>query len=162
MRWWGALFAGLAAAGCGPGSPCRTTDFKNIRRYSDRYVGRWVVAHGDSLTLSQMGDRFHLASFDLDTDTVRFDKECHLSGRMVFSIPPETLAVSWFGVPEHATIFGWPDSLRPFAGVSVTYWGKDSLHGTLLFDEATNIQVTQGTTAQFWAGRPGRPGRQKP
>lgn len=162
MRRWGALLAGLAAIGCGPGSPCRTTDFKNIRRYSGRYVGQWVVAHGDSLTLTQIGDRFHLASFTLDTDTVIFNQECHLAGRMVFTVPPETLAVSWFGVPEHATVFGWPDSLGPFAGVSVTYWGRDSLHGSILFDAATNMQVTQGTTAQFWAGRPGRQGRPGP
>lgn len=156
MRRWGALLAALAAIGCGPGSPCRTTDFKNIRRYSERYVGQWIVAHGDSLTLTQIGDRFHLASFSLDTDTVMFNQECHLSGRMVFRVPPETLAVSWFGVPEHATLFGWPDSLGPFAGVSLTYWGRDSLHGAILFDAATNMQVTQGTTAQFWAGRPPR------
>jgi hypothetical protein len=150
-----ALIAGLLAVGCAPGSPCRSTDFKNIRRYSERYVGRWTVAHGDTLTLAQMGDRFHLASFALDTDTVMFNKECHLSGRMIFTLPAETLAVSWFGVPEHATIFGWPDNLGPFAGASVTFWGRDSLHGTVLFDQAMDIQVTQGTTAQFWAGKAG-------
>ena len=83
-----ALVPGLAALGCGPGSPCRTTDFKNIRRYSQAYVGPWVVARGDSLTLTQMGDRFHLASFSLDTDTVMFNRECHLSGRMIFRVPP--------------------------------------------------------------------------
>jgi len=155
----GALVAGLMAVvagtaiGCAPGSPCRTTDFKNIRRFSDRYVGQWVVARGDSLTLTQIGDKFHIASFALDTDTVMFNKECHLSGRMIFAVPPETLAVSWFGVPERATIYGWPDNLGPFAGASVTFWGRDSLHGTILFDQATDIQVTQGTTAQFWAGR---------
>ena len=142
----------VVAVGCAPGSPCRTTDFKNIRRYSERYVGHWAVARGDTLTLTQIGDRFHLASFALDTDTVMFNKECHLSGRMIFTVPPETLAVSWFGVPERATIYGWPDNLGPFAGASVTFWGKDSLHGTILFDQATDIQVTQGTTAQFWAG----------
>ncbi len=150
-----ALIAGLVAVGCAPGSPCRTTDFKNIRRYSERYVGQWTVAHGDTLTLTQIGDRFHLASFALDTDTAMFNKECHLSGRMIFTVPAETLAVSWFGVPEHATIFGWPDNLGPFAGASVTFWGRDSLHGTVLFDQATDIQVTQGTTAQFWAGKAG-------
>lgn len=150
-----ALIAGLLAVGCAPGSPCRTTDFKNIRRYSERYVGHWTVAHGDTLTLTQIGDRFHLASFALDTDTAMFNTECHLSGRMIFTVPAETLAVSWFGVPEHATIFGWPDNLGPFAGASVSFWGRDSLHGTILFDQATDIQVTQGTTAQFWAGKAG-------
>lgn len=155
------LAASLWAAGCAPGSPCRTTDFKNVRRYSQAYVGSWTVAHGDTLTLAEMGDRFHLASFALDTDTVMFNKECHLSGRMIFTVPAETLAVSWFGVPERATIFGWPDNLGPFAGASVTFWGRDSLHGTILFDQATDIQVTQGTTAQFWAGRP-RPSVRKP
>ena len=152
MKLRGALLAGLTAIGCGPGSPCRTTDFKNIRRFSDRYVGPWVVARGDSFTLGVAGDHFHLASFSLDTDTVMFNRECHLSGRMVFTVPPETLAVSWFGVPEHATIYGWPDNLGPFAGVSVTFWGRDSLHGTILFDQNANMAVQPGTTAQFWAG----------
>lgn len=147
-----AAVAVLAATACGPSSPCRTTDFRNIRRFSMRYVGRWVVARGDTLTLTQMGDRFHLAAFSLDTDTVMFNRECHLSGRLVFTVPPETLTVSWFGVPEHATIFGWPDNLGPFAGASVTFWGPDSLHGTILFDQAANIAVQPGLTAQFWAG----------
>jgi hypothetical protein len=147
-----AAVAVMAATACGPASPCRTTDFKNIRRFSMRYVGKWVVGHGDTLTLTQMGDRFRLATFSLDTDTVMFDRECHLSGRMVFTVPPETLAVSWFGVPEHATIFGWPDNLGPFAGASVTFWGRDSLHGTILFDQSTNVAVQPGLTAQFWAG----------
>lgn len=151
-----ATLAALAATACGPGSPCRTTDFKNIRRYSRPYVGHWVVARGDSLTLTQMGDRFHLASISLDTDTAIFNRECHLSGRLVFTIPAETLAVSWFGVPEHATIYGWPQNLGPFAGASVTFWGRDSLHGTVLFDEAVGIEVKPGVTAQFWAGR-GKP-----
>ena len=157
MRLGGALHAAvavLAAAACGPSSPCRSTDFKNIRRYSQRYVGGWVVAHGDTLTLTEAGDRFHLAALSLDTDTVMFNQECHLSGRLVFRVPPETLAVSWFGVPERATIFGWPDNLGPFAGASVTFWGRDSLHGIILFDQAANIAVQPGVTAQFWAGRP--------
>jgi len=151
------LAAALAAwggAACGPGSPCRTTDFRNIRRYSRPYVGRWVVGRGDSLTLTQMGDRFHLAALSLDTDTAMFDHECHLSGRLEFTTPPETLAVSWFGVPEHATIYGWPANLGPFAGLSVTFWGRDSLHGAVLFDEAVGVRVRPGVTAQFWAGRP--------
>ena len=153
MKGRGVVLAALVAVGCGPGSPCRTTDFKNIRRYSQRYLGDWVVAHGDSLTLSQMGDRFHLASFSLDSDTAMFDQECHLAGRMVFTVPPETLRVSWFGVPEHATIYGWPENLGPFAGASVSFWGRDSLHGTILFDQAAHIEVQPGLTAQFWAGR---------
>lgn len=153
MKLRGALFAGLVAVGCA-GSPCRTTDFRNIRRYSQRYVGEWTVTHGDTLTLTQAGDRFHLVSFSLDTDTAMFDQECHLRGRMIFRVPSETLTVSWFGVPEHATIYGWPDNLGPFAGVSLVFWGRDSLHGSVLFDQATNIEVQPGTTAQFWAGRP--------
>jgi len=154
VRGWPLLALAAVTAGCGPSSPCRTTDFRNIRRYSRPYVGRWVVARGDSLTLTQMGDRFRLAALTLDTDTVMFNQECHLSGRLVFTVPRETLAVSWFGVPEHATVYGWPQDLGPFGGLSVTFWGRDSLHGALLFDESVDVQVRPGVTAQFWAGRP--------
>lgn len=144
--------AGMLGA-CAPGSPCRTTEFRRVREYSRPYAGTWVVARGDTLTLPQMGDRFRLASFALDTDTVLFGRECHLTGRLVFAVPAETLGVSWFGVPEHATIFGWPATLGPFAGISATWWGRDSLHGAILFDQSLGVQVQAGVTAQFWAGR---------
>jgi len=73
----------------------------------------------------------------------------------VFAVPrAETLAVTWFGVPEHVTVFGWPVDLGPFAGVNASWWGRDSLHGAILFDERMGVQVGPGVTAQFWAGRP--------
>lgn len=144
--------AGVLTA-CAPASPCRTADFRRVRDYSRRYAGTWVVARGDTLTLPEMGDRFKLTSFALDTDTVLFGRECQFAGRLIFTVPPETLAVSWFGVPEHATIFGWPVALGPFAGISATWWGRDSLHGAVLFDQSLGVQVQPGVTAQFWAGR---------
>src|SRR5207245_11581824 len=74
--------------------------------------------------------------------------------RLVFSAPrPETLAVTWYAVPERATIYGWPLDLGPFAGLWVSWWGRDSLRGTLLFDQTLGGQVRPGVTAQFVAGR---------
>jgi hypothetical protein len=153
-----ALAGGLAAAACTPGSPCRTADFRKAREYSLPYAGHWVVARGDTLTLPEMGDRFRLGDVVLDTDTVVVrtgrTAQCHLGGRLVFTVPrPETLAVSWFGAPEHVTIFGWPAELGPFAGISASWWGRDSLHGAILFDERLGVQMRPGITAQFWAGR---------
>ena len=144
----------LADAACAPGSPCRTRDFRQITRWSRPYLGTWVVGRGDTLTLPQMGDRFRLVSFTLDTDPVDLGKECHFRGRLVFSAPrPETLAVTWYAVPERATIYGWPLDLGPFAGLWVSWWGRDSLRGTLLFDQTLGVQVRPGVTAQFVAGR---------
>lgn len=145
-------------AACAPGSPCRSADFRRTRGFSLPYAGTWVVARGDTLTLPEMGDRFRLSAVVLDTDTVVVGRErarqCHLRGRLVFTAPkPETLAVSWFGAPEHVTIFGWPAELGPFAGISASWWSGDSLHGAILFDERLGVQMRPGVTAQFWAGR---------
>lgn len=146
---WSALTA------CGPASPCHSSDVRRqLARYSHPYAGHWVVAHGDTLTLPEMGDRFRLTDIVLDTDTVSIAKSCLYRGRLVFSIPrAETLAVSWFGVPEHVTVFGWPAELGPFAGLNASWWGRDSLRGAVLFDERFGVQVRPGVTAQFWAGR---------
>ena len=65
----------------------------------------------------------------------------------------ETIVVNWYAVPERATIYGWPVDLGPFAGLWVSWWGRDSLRGTLLFDQALGVQVRPGITAQFVAGR---------
>jgi hypothetical protein len=150
-------FAGATAA-CTAGSPCRTADFRKTRGFSQPYAGHWVVARGDTLTLPEMGDRFRLSDVVLDTDTVVVgaarSRRCHLRGHLVFTVPKaETLAVSWFGAPEHVTIFGWPAELGPFAGISASWWGGDSLHGAILFDERLGVQMRPGITAQFWAGR---------
>lgn len=150
----GALLASLA---CGPRSPCGSGDARReLARFSHEYAGHWAVAHGDSLTLPDptLGDRFRIATITLDTDTVSIGRQCLFRGRLVFDEPrAETLAVSWFGVPEHATIFGWPAELGPFAGINVSWWRGDSLHGAILFDERMGVQMRPGGTAQFWAGR---------
>src|SRR5438094_935736 len=70
----------LAVAACAPGSPCRTREFHQILGWSRPYAGTWVVGHGDTLTLPQLGDRFRLAAFTLDTDTINLEKECRLRG----------------------------------------------------------------------------------
>ena len=150
--------AGLALAvsllACAPAGPCRTTEFRRVRSYSRPYSGHWVVARGDTLTMPEMGDRFRLTDIVLDTDTVVVGRECHFSGRLIFIIPKaETLAVTWFGVPEHVTIFGWPAELGPFGGINASWWGRDSLRGAVLFDEQLGVQVRPGATAQFVAGR---------
>jgi hypothetical protein len=141
---------------CAPRSPCRTEDFHRIARYSGVYAGRWQVVRGDTLTLPDpsLGDRFKLTVLSLQTDTVVVGRECLYRGSLIFSVPKaETLAVSWFGVPEHATIFGWPADLGPFAGIGLTPYGPDSLRGAILFDERLGVRATPGTTARFVAGR---------
>ena len=65
----------------------------------------------------------------------------------------ETLAVTWFGQPEQAIVNGWPADLGPFAGLSLAWWGRDSLRGSVLFDARLGVQVRPGVTAQFVAGR---------
>jgi len=73
---------------------------------------------------------------------------------MTFSVPrAETLAVTWFGQPEQAIVNGWPADLGPFAGLSLVWWGPDSLRGSVLFDSRLGVQVRPGVTAQFVAGR---------
>src|SRR2546428_9258 len=113
-----------------------------------------VLACAACLTTPGRGDRFGLTDIVLDTDTVVVGRECHFSGRLIFIVPKaETLAVTWFGVPEHVTIFGWPAELGPFGGINASWWGRDSLRGAVLFDEQLGVQVRPGATAQFVAGR---------
>jgi hypothetical protein len=122
-------------------------------RYSERYVGHWRVAHGDTLTLPEMGDRFALTDVVLDTARIAVGRVCHYRGRLVFQVPrAETLAVTWFGQPEQALIFGWPADLGPFAGIGAVRVG-DSLAGSVLFDERLGVRVRPGVTARFVAGR---------
>jgi hypothetical protein len=129
---------------------------RELSRFSHPYAGHWVVTHGDTLTLPDptLADRFTLTDVVLDSDTVSVAKQCLYRGQLVFAVPrAETLAVTWFGVPEHATVFGWPADLGPFAGVGLTWWGRDSLRGAILFDERLGVQARPGATAQFTAGR---------
>jgi hypothetical protein len=101
-----------------------------------------------------MSDRFRLATVVLDTATVVSGRDCLFRGRMTFSVPrAETLAVTWFGQPEQAIVNGWPADLGPFAGLSLVWWGPDSLRGSVLFDSRLGVQVRPGVTAQFVAGR---------
>ena len=108
----------LALASCGPTDPCRSSEMHLPSRYATRYAGHWVVAHGDTLTLPQMGDRFKLSSVTLDTARVAVGRTCRFRGALVFQAPrAETLAVTWLGQPEQALIYGWPAELGPFAGI---------------------------------------------
>jgi hypothetical protein len=145
------------ACACAPASPCGSgVVVRQLSRLSSPYAGHWIVARGDSLTIPDptLGDRFALTDIVLDTDTVSLGKQCLYRGSIVFSLPkPETLAVSWFGVPEHVTVFGWPADLGPFAGLNASWWSRDSLRGAILYDERFGIQARPGATAQFWAGR---------
>ena len=122
-------------------------------RYAARYIGHWVVAHGDTLTLPQMGDRFKLTNVVLDTARVAVGRDCHFRGTLVFQVPrAETLAVTWLGAPEQALIYGRPAELGPFGGIGAVRVG-DSLAGAILFDERLGVQVRPGVTARFIAGR---------
>ena len=151
-----ALMALLAAA-CGPRNVCSGHQFDRLSRYSMPYAGHWVVARGDTLTFPDapaMSDRFRLTDIVLDTATVIADRECIFKGQIVFRAPrAETLAVSWFGQPEHAIVSGWPAELGPFAGLSLTWAGKDSVSGAILMDSKLGVQAKPGMTAQFVAGR---------
>lgn len=117
------------------------------------YVGRWIVARGDTLTLPQMGDRFKLAGLTLDSARVALGNECRFAGSITFAAPrAETLAVTWIGQPEQALVYGWPADLGPFGGIGVMLQG-DSLRGALLFDSRLGIAVKPGVTAEFVAAR---------
>jgi len=86
----------LSVAACGPSDPCRASAMRLVSRYSQRYVGHWAVARGDTLTLIQTGDRFKLREVVLDTDRVAVGRGCRLRGAVVFQAPrAETLAVTW-------------------------------------------------------------------
>jgi hypothetical protein len=121
-------------------------------RYAQRYAGHWVVMHGDTLTLPQLGDRFKLSDVVLDTARVVVGRACHFRGTLVFTVPRDTLAVTWIASPEQALIYGWPVELGPFAGISAARV-SDSLVGEILFDARLKVQVPPGVTARFTAGR---------
>lgn len=142
----------LALAACRPSNPCRASGMRLAARYAERYVGHWVVARGDTLTLPELGDRFKLTDVLLDTARIALDRICHFRGTLVFRVPRDTLPVTWQGYPEQALIYGWPVTLGPFAGIGATRVG-DSLAGAILFDERLNVQVRPGATARFMAGR---------
>ena len=151
--------AALLGAACGPSNPCSGHQFDRLEKFSRPYAGHWVVARGDSLTFPdspQMSDRFRVEAVVLDTATIVQGRECLFRGRIVFLVPrAETLAVSWFGQPEQAIVNGWPAHLGggTFAGLALTWWGSDSLRGSVLFNDRLGVQVRPGVTAQFVAGR---------
>ncbi len=147
----GALAALVTA--CAPPGPCHTAQFHRLARFSQPYVGRWVVAYGDSLTLPELGDRFALDELELDTATILLQGACVFRGQLAFTIPAETLEVRWYGQPEQAIVVGWPAEHGAIAGVALQWWGRDSLRGSLLFDERLPIRVRPGVTGQFTAGR---------
>jgi len=157
----GSTLAALGTLGsllaCEPANPCSSSEMHLRVRFSQRYVGHWVVARGDTLTFPDsppISDRFRLADVVLDTAPAIAGNACVFRGRLVFRAPrAETLAVRWFGQPEQAIVQGWPADLGPFAGVSLAWWGKDSLRGSVLFDARLGVQVRPGVTAQFVAGR---------
>ena len=76
----------LSVAACGPSDPCRAPAMRLVSRYSQRYVGHWAVARGDTLTLIQTGDRFKLREVVLDTDRVAVGRPA-ASGAHWFSGP---------------------------------------------------------------------------
>lgn len=145
--------AALVVAACGPPDPCKSAQFRRLKDSTLPYVGRWIVAHGDSMTLPDVGDRFELTAIELDTATSLFGRECVFSGRLLFAIPRDTIDVQWYGQPENAIVMGWPPEQGAIAGVSLAWWGRDSLRGTLLFDERMGVRVRPGLTGQFVAGR---------
>src|SRR5262245_11805820 len=119
---------------CSTSGPCSSSVVHQLAQLSRPYAGRWTVAHGDTLTIPDpsLGDHFKLTDIVLDTDTVSIGRQCLYRGSIVFSVPKaETLAVTWFGVPEHATVFGWPAGLGPLAGVNPSWWCRAWLQGTL-------------------------------
>ena len=145
------LLAALTA--CGPSNPCGSSEMHLRARFSQPYVDHWVVARGDTLTLPELGDRFKLTDVILDSARVAVSGTCRFKGALVFAVPrAETLAVTWYGSPEQALIYGWPVDLGPFAGVGASRVG-DSLVGAILFDSQLGVQVRPGVTARFVAGR---------
>jgi len=159
VRAWhlAVLASCCSVAACTPTSTCRSGDLRrDLARYYLPYAGHWIVTQSDTLTLPApaFADRFKLTDIVLDSDTVSIGKQCLYRGSLVFTVPrAETLAVSWFGVPERVTVFGWPADLGPFAGLNASWWRRDSLRGAILFDERMGVRVRPGATAQFVAGR---------
>jgi hypothetical protein len=151
-----AVAAAVVATACAS-APCDSYQARRTVRYSAPYVGHWIIARGDTMTLPEeprLSDRFRLAAVTLDSERVVVGRNCLLSGRLVFSAPrAETLSVRWFGQPEQAIVQGWPADIGPFAGLAVALFGSDSLRGSVLFDQRMGVQVPSGVTAQFVAGR---------
>ena len=145
--------AGLCVLGaCAPSNPCSAGAMHLQTRYGQRYVGHWVVARGDTLTLPELGDRFKLTDVVLDTTRMVVGRTCHFRGTLVFRVPPDTLPVTWIGYPEQALVYGWPATLGPFAGTGATRVG-DSLVGAILFDSRLGVRARPGATARFVSGR---------
>ncbi|HUL50095.1 MAG TPA: hypothetical protein VLT79_08795 [Gemmatimonadales bacterium] len=150
-----AVLLAALLAGCRPRSACETRALDALRRSSARYVGRWTVLWGDTLTIPEMGDRFKLRELDLDTGhvVVSQGKACRLHGAVVFEEPRrDTFAVTWAGTPEQALIYGWPADLGPFGGIGAKL-REDTLVGSLLFQSEVGINVPAGVTARFVARR---------
>lgn len=128
-----------------------------MRRFAEPYVGHWLVAYGDTLTIPDaptLADRFRVAAVVLDSARVVADGVCLHTGQLIFAVPrAETLAVRWIGDPAQAMVRGWPADLGPFGGLALSWMGRDSLRASVLFDERLGAQVPSGTTAQFVAGR---------
>lgn len=146
----------LLATACGS-EPCATEVGRRMRRFAEPYIGRWVVAYGDTLTIPEapaLADRFRVAAIELDSTRVLAAGVCLHTGRLIFAVPrAETLAVRWVGDPAQAMLQGWPADLGPFGGLALAPMGRDSLRISVLFDERLGAQVPTGTTAQFVAGR---------
>jgi hypothetical protein len=128
-----------------------------MRRFSEPYAGQWTVAYGDTLTIPgapSLADRFRLAAIVLDTSRVVLGRVCLQTGQLIIAAPrAETLAVRWSANLDQALVRGWPGDLGPFGGIALVWRGRDSLRGSVLFDEQLRAQVPTGTTAQFMAGR---------
>ncbi len=146
------LLVVAAAAACAPSNPCTSSQMHLASRYAERYLGHWVVARGDTLTLPELGDRFTLSDVMLDSTRVQFGQVCHFRGTLIFRMPRDTLQVSWIGYPEQALVYGWPAGLGPFGGIGAVRVG-DSLGGELLFDSRLGVRARPGATARFMAGR---------
>src|SRR2546425_2380675 len=145
----------VLASACEPSDPCRSSRMHLRTRYAARYIGHWVVAHGDTLTLPQMGDRFKLTNVVLDTARVAVGRDCHFRGTLVFQVPrAETLAVTWLGAPEQALIYGLPAELRPFGGIGALPVGG-SLAWGILVHQPRGVQGRPGVTAPLIARRGG-------
>lgn len=151
------MLAALGVSACGPQDPCAGPSFVRMARASRPFAGSWVVTRGDTLTFPDsppLSDRFRLAALVLDTTPRAIGRTCVFQGRLAFHRPrAETLAVRWYGLPDQAIVQGWPADLGPFAGIAVTWWGRDSLRGSVLLDAQLGVAVPPGVTAQFVAGR---------
>src|SRR3989449_5745234 len=56
-------------------NPCGSSEMHLRARFSQPYVGHWVVARGDTLTLPELGDRFKLTDVILDSVRVARSEE---------------------------------------------------------------------------------------